>query len=197
MSRIIPLGEPLAVWGCHACSTVSPSCCLPLQGGNPGGWWGWDEEPVSTEEKYVNHRVRSGSLLCFQLGIRLADHPLLFPSTSVLGPRRLDGSRLRVGKGCPLIVIIGLDALGLSSLDAAAIGGTGAGTGLALATTARPNRRGQSRIFHVRPSPAAQASSAGSSRGRLGPRGARGKTPDSNCMKGISLRRGKHCANCV
>ena len=132
-----------------------------------------------------------------QLRTCIADHPLLFQSRSVLGPRRMDGNRLSEGKGCPPNVIIGTDGSGLSSLDAGAIGGTGAGTGLALATTARPKSRGRSRTFHERTSPESLPSSAASSRGRSGPRGARGKTPDSNCLKGISQRRGKQCANCV
>ena len=72
----------------------------------------------------------------------MADHPLLFESRSVLGPRRMDGNRLSEGKGCPPNVIIGTDGSGLSALDAGAIGGMGAGTGLALATTARPKAEG-------------------------------------------------------
>ena len=72
----------------------------------------------------------------------------------------------------------------------------GAGTGLALAITARPRSRGRSLSLHVRTSPESMSSSAASGRARLGPRCAGGKTPDSNCMKGICLRPGKQCTNC-
>ena len=120
-----------------------------------------------------------------QLRARIADHPQLFQSRSVLGPRRVDGNRLSEGKGCPPnVIIIGTDGSGLSVLDAGAIGGTGAGTGLALATTARPKSRGRSRTFHVRTSQESLPSPGAASRGRLGLGGSRGKTPHSNCMKG-------------
>ena len=146
-----------------------------------------------------NYDTTNLSLAFFnQLRARIGDHPHLFQSRSVLDPRRVDGNRLSEGKGCPPnVIIIGTDGSGLSVLDAGAIGGTGAGIGLALATTARPKRRGRSRTFHGRTSSEPTPSSAPSSRGRSGPRGARGKTPDSNCMNGISQPRRSQCANCV
>ena len=158
-----------------------------------------EKDLQSRPREQGNYTTTDLSLASFnQLRARIADHPQLFQSRSVLGPRRVDGNRLSEGKGCPPnVIIIGTDGSGLSVLDAGAIGGTGAGTGLALATTARPKSRGRSRTFHVRTSPESLPSSAASSRGRSGPRGARGKTPDSKCMKGISQRRGKQCANCV
>ena len=99
----------------------------------------------------------------------------------------MGGNRLIEGNGCPPNVTIGTDGPALSVLDAGAIGATGAGTGLALATTVRRKRRGRSLTFHVRTSPeSAVPSSAASVRARFGrPRGAGGKTPDSNRMNGI------------
>ena len=47
------------------------------------------------------------------------------------------GNRLIEGNGCPPTVTIGTDGSALSVLDAGAIEATGAGTGLALATTVR------------------------------------------------------------
>ena len=112
----------------------------------------------------------------------MADHALLLGSKSTLGPRRIDGNRLSEGKGCPpSVTIIGTPVSGQSALDAGAIGGKGSGSGLALATTARPKRRGRSLTFHERTSPQSVPSSATSSRARLGPRCAGGKTPDNNC----------------
>ena len=158
-----------------------------------------ERDRQSRPREQGNYSTTNLSLAFFhQLRARIADHPQLFQSRSVLGPRRVDGSRLNEGKGCPPnVVIIGTDGSGLSVLDAGAIGGTGVGLGLALAITARPKSRGRSRTFHGRTSPESLPSSAASSRGPSCPRGARGRTPDSNCINGILQRRGKQCANCV
>ena len=155
----------------------------------------WQSRP----REQGNYSTTNLSLAFFhQLRARMADHPQLFQSRSVLGTRRVDGSRLREGKGCPPnAVIIATGGSGLSVLDAGAIGGTGAGLGLALATTARPKSRGRSPTFHVRTSTESLPSSAASSREPSGPRGARAWTPDSHCINGMSQRRGQQCANCV
>ena len=122
---------------------------------------------------------------CLKQECHIADCAQLSQWNSVLDLRRPGGKRLSVGKGCLPDIIIGTDGSALFVLDAAAIGDVGVGTGLALATTARPRSLGRSLTFHGRTSPRSVASSAMSSLARLGPRCACGKTPDSSCMKGI------------
>ena len=109
----------------------------------------------------------------------------------------MDGNRLSEGKGCPPNVTIGTDGSGIGAISAGALGGTEARFALALATTARPKSRGRSRTFQGRTSSELLPSSAASTRGRVGARGARGKTPESNSMKGMTTPRGKQCQNCV
>ena len=124
-------------------------------------------------------------------------HPLLFLGKSVPGLCRMDGNRFSVGKGWPPFDIIRPECFGLSMLDAGLTVHTGTGIDLPLATTARPNSRGRSRIFHVGTSPESVPSTAAFFLGRLCPQCVRGNTPDSNFMKGISHPRGKHSVNCV
>ena len=132
-------------------------------------------------------------------------YPILSAYSSirlVFDSRRLGGNRFTEGNGWPLDDIIGTNVSAIPALDAEGIGGIDAGgmvsgTDFALAITARPRSLGRSLLFHVRTFPEPMSSTVVSSRARLGSRCVGGKTPHSNCMKGICCRAGKQCVNCA
>ena len=80
----------------------------------------------------------------------------------------MDGSRFREGRGTPDNVIMGGGGGGMAALESRAFGATGAGIGFAFATTARPK--------HLTKDVDASSLCGHNPLGRLGARGARGKT---------------------
>ena len=131
--------------------------------------------------------MRRGSLGCFIL-YEINKHinsVSLFYTSSKLDPLRPGGNRLNDGRSCPPEATMGAIGSVNPELDAAAMEGIGAGAGFALAATTRPKCLGRSLTFHGRTSSVRITSSSVSSRGRLGPRCAGGKTTESNCIKGI------------
>ena len=107
-----------------------------------------------------------------------------------------DGRRRRDGKGWPWVLI----AQGTEGrATAAGAGGPvaeGAGTGIPLRGNLLRPSLGLSRLLHGCGSSSSEAAAAATAAGRFAASRDFGKTPESNCMKGMCRPAGKQDLNC-